>query len=91
MDLATFGMDEESNMISSIPCFRKRPHKSAQDTLYEIETVKVPIPDKNDQTDGYSEADLQQTLTWPLSKDYYIQLHIQELCMCKMNKTYLLL
>ena len=45
-------------------------------TLYETETVKVPIEDQNYQADNYSEV----KLTVPylaINKGYYIQLNIQ--------------
>ena len=45
MKLATFGVDTENNMIIAFPIFVK-DHTSKPKTLYEIETVKVSIPDK---------------------------------------------
>ena len=51
-------------------------------TLYEIETVKVPIPDKNEAADSYSEIRYSKPYL-AIGDDYYIQLRIQELRMCK--------
>ena len=45
MKLATFGVDHENNMIIAFPIFVK-DHTSKPKTLYEIETVEGPIPDK---------------------------------------------
>ena len=51
-------------------------------TLYEIESVKVPIEDQNYQ--AYSYAEVKKTKLYiAINKDYYIQLRIQELRMCK--------
>ena len=42
-------------MISAFPRFVK-DHTSKPKTLYEIENVKVPIPDKNEAANSYSEV-----------------------------------
>ena len=55
MKLATFGVDADGNMIIAFPVFVK-DHTSEPKTLYEIETVKVPIPDLNKAADSYSEV-----------------------------------
>ena len=81
MKLATFGIDSERNMIVTFPVFIK-DHASEPKTLYEIETVKVPIPDKNEQAHSYSEIKYSKPYL-AINKDYYIQLRIQELRMCK--------
>ena len=53
MKLATFGVDADGNMVVAFPVFVK-DHTSEPKTLYEIETVKVPIPDQNKAADSYS-------------------------------------
>ena len=45
MNLATFGLDSDGSMVVAFPVFVK-DHASEPKTLYEIEMVKVPIPDK---------------------------------------------
>ena len=55
MKLATFGVDHENNMIIAFPIFVK-DHTSKPKTLHEIETVKVPIPDKSEAANNYSEV-----------------------------------
>ena len=50
--------------------------------MYEIETVKVPIHDKNEAADSYSEVKYNKHYL-AINDDYYIQLRIQELRMCK--------
>ena len=44
MKLGTFGVDTDSNMVVVFPIFVK-DHSDRPKTLYELETVKVPIPD----------------------------------------------
>ena len=81
MKLATFGVDHENNMIIAFPIFVK-DHTSKPKTMYEIETVKVPIPDKNEAANSYSEVRYSKPYL-AINDDYYIQLRIQELRMCK--------
>ena len=81
MKLATFGVDTDGNMIVAFPVF-VQDHNSQPQTLYEIETVKVPIPDLNVDDNSYSEVRYSKPYI-AISKDYYIQLRIQELRMCK--------
>ena len=50
----------------------------ANQRLYEIEMVKVPIPDKNKEADSYSEVKYSKPYL-AINDDYYIQLRIQEL------------
>ena len=81
MKSATFGVDHENNMIIAFPIFVK-DHTSKPKTLYEIETVTVPIPDKNEAANIYSEVKYSKPYL-AINNDYYIQLRIQELRMCK--------
>ena len=81
MKLATFSVDAEGNMIVASPDFVK-DHTSKPKTLYEIETVKVPIPDHNKAADSYSEVKYNKPYL-AINDKYYIQLCIQELRMCK--------
>ena len=51
-------------------------------TLCQLETVNVPIKDRNEEADSYTEV----TVTKPYiasNRDYYIQLVLPELVMCK--------
>ena len=45
MKLATFGLDSDGSMVAAFPVFVK-DHASKPNTLYEIEMVKVPIPNR---------------------------------------------
>ena len=57
-------------------------------SLYELETVKVPIFDRNSKADSYSEIQTSKPYI-AFNNDYYIQLRIQELRQCKLiHQTY---
>ena len=84
MKMAMFGLDSDGNMVVAFPVFVKG-HPSKPKTLYEIEMVKVPIPDKNKEADSYSEVKYS-TPYLAINDAYYIQLRIQELQMCKPIK-----
>ena len=81
MKLAMFALDSDGSMVVAFPVFVK-DHASEPKILYEIEMVKVPIPDKNKEADSYSEVKYSKPYL-AINEDYYIQLRIQELCMCK--------
>lgn len=82
MKLVTFAVDEESHsLIVTFPVFIKTYHRNPL-TLYEIETVPVPINDLNPQANSYTEVQITKPYI-AINNDYYIQLRIQELRMCK--------
>ena len=81
MKLAMLGLDSDGSMVVAFPVFVK-DHASEPKTLYEIEMVKVSIPDKNQEADSYSEVKYSKPYL-AINDDYYIQLRIQELQMCK--------
>ena len=51
-------------------------------SLYEVETVPVPLLDKNTKADSYSQVGIEKSYI-AAGTDYYIQLRISELLMCK--------
>ena len=71
MKLAMFGLDSDGSMVVAFPVFVK-DHASKPKTLYEIEMVKVPIPDKNKEADSYSEVKYSKPYL-AINYDYYIQ------------------
>ena len=81
MRLVTFGLDDQGRLVVCFPIFVKE-HKKEPMTLYQIETVKVPINDENTKADSYTEVAISKPYL-ASNKDYYIQLMIQELVMCK--------
>ena len=81
MRLVTFGLDDQERLVVCFPIFIKDIKKEPM-TLYQLETVKVPINDRNKKADSYTEV----TVTKPYlasNRDYYIQLVLPELVMCK--------
>ena len=51
--LATFGIDRNMNLIIQFPAFIQ-PYTQQPLVLYQIETVPVPIVDKNTKADSYT-------------------------------------
>ena len=82
MKLVTFAVDQETHsLIVAFPVFIKdfrRPPLS----MFEIETVPIPIPDKNKNADSYSQVHIHKPYI-AVGTDYYIQLRMTELVMCK--------
>ena len=66
------------SLIVVFPAFIK-DYKQPPLALFEIESVPVPIKDKNKQVNSYSQVVIEK----PYIKDYYIQLCMTELAMCK--------
>ena len=81
MRLVTFALDEAGRLVIAFPIFVQDYKKKAL-TLYQIETVKVPIGDQNDKTHSYSEMPISKPYI-ASNKAYYIQLILPELVMCK--------
>ena len=75
MKLAMFGSDSDGSMVVAFPASKLK-------TLYEIEIVKVPIPNRNTEAYSYSEVKYSKPYL-AINEDYYIQLRIQELQMYK--------
>ena len=81
MRLVIFGLDDQGKLVICFPIFIKE-YKKEPMTLYQIETVKVPITDTNTEADSYTET----AITKPYlasNKEYYIQLVLPELVLCK--------
>ena len=81
MKLVTFGIDNQRNLIVQFPVFIQ-PYTQKRLVMYQIETVLVPILDKNEQAHSYTELKIEKPYIM-LNKEMYITLHSQELKMCK--------
>ena len=81
MKLVTFGIDEERNLIIQFLVF-VQPYTQKQLNLYQIETVPVPILDKNKQADLYTQLKINRPYI-AVNSETYISLRSQELAMCK--------
>ena len=81
MKLVTFGIDDKRNLIVQFPVF-VHPQNQQHLTLYQLETVPVPIIDRNENAQSYTH--LQVTKPYiALNSEMYISLRIQELEACK--------
>ena len=81
MKLVTFGIDDKRNLIVQFPVF-VHPQSQQHLTLYQLETVPVPIIDRN--KNAQSCTHLQVTKPYiALNSETYISLRIQELETCK--------
>ena len=81
MKLVTFGIDNKRNVIVQFPVF-VHPLNQQHLTLYQLETVPVPIIDRNKNAQSYTH--LQVTKPYiALNSETYISLRIQELETCK--------
>ena len=80
--MVTFSVDQQAHsLILTFPAFIKN-YKQPPLSLYEVETVPVPIIDKNVKADSYSQVRIEKSYI-AAGTDYYIQLRISELLMCK--------
>ena len=59
-----------------------QPYTQKRLIMYQIETVLVPILDKNEQAQLYTELKVEKPYI-ALNEEMYITLHLQELKMCK--------
>ena len=85
--LVTFAVDRDGDLVIVFPAFVQLFNRLPV-SLYELETVKVPIFDRNSKADSYSEIQTSKSYI-AFNKDYYIQLRIQELRQCKLiHQTY---
>ena len=82
MKMVTFSVDQQAHsLILTFPAFIKN-YKQPPLSLYKVETVPVPIIDKNVKADSYSQVRIEKSYI-AAGTDYYIQLRISELLMCK--------
>ena len=82
MKMVTFAVDQQTHsLILTFPAFIKN-YKQPPLSLYEVETVPVSIIDKNVKANSYSQVRIEKRYI-AAGTDYYIQLRISELLMCK--------
>ena len=81
MQLATFGIDNDRNLIIQFPIF-VQPYTKQLLILYLLETVPVPILDQNDKTQSYTHLQTKKPYI-TINSETYIFLRQQELQMCK--------
>ena len=81
MKLVTFGIDQDKNLIIQFPVF-VAPYTQARLTLYQVETVPVPILDMNNKADSYTQVNIIKPYI-ALNDETYVSLRSQELNTCK--------
>ena len=82
MKMVTFAVNQQAlSLTVTFPAFIKN-YKQPPLSLYEVETVPVPILDKNVKANSYSQVRIEKRYI-AAGTDYYIQLRISELLMCK--------
>ena len=81
MKLDTFGIDQDKNLIIQFPVF-VAPYMQARRTLYQVETVPVPVLDVNDKAESYTQLKIIKPYI-ALNDETYILLRSQELNTCK--------
>ena len=81
MQLVTFGIDKDENLIVQFLVF-VQPYTQQPLVLYQLETVPVPILDNNDKAHSYTHLQVRKPYI-ALNSETYISLRQQELRTCK--------
>ena len=84
MKLVTFGIDRKRNLIIQFLIF-VQPYTQQPLILYQIEMVPFPIVDKNTRANLYTEILVKKPCI-TLNSETYINIHQQELAICKENR-----
>ena len=77
MQLVTFGIDIDKNLIVQFPIFIQ-PYTQQPLILYQLETVLVPVIDKNVRAHSYTHLQVEKPYI-ALNSEMYIPLWQQEL------------
>ena len=77
MKLVTFGIDYQKNLIIQFPVF-VQPYTQSKLTLYQIETVPVPILDMGNKIQSYTQLKIEMSYI-ALNDETYIAICPQEL------------
>ena len=81
MKLVMFGIDSQKNLIIQFPVF-VQPYTQTKLTLYQTETVPVPILDASNNIQSYSQLKIEKPYI-ALNDETYISIHSPELNTCK--------
>ena len=74
MKLVTFGIDNKRNLMVQFPVFIQ-PYMQKRLIMFQIKTVLVPILDKNEQAQSYTELKVEKPYT-ALHEETYNTLHV---------------
>ena len=81
MKLVTFGIDNQKNLIIQFPVF-VQPYTQTKLTLYQVQTVPVPILDASNEIQSYTHLKIEKPYI-ALNDETYISINSQELNTCK--------
>ena len=81
MKLVMFGIDQNRNLIIQFPVF-VQPYTQKSLTLYQVETIPLPILDMNERADSYTWIRIDKPYI-TLNPDTYISIQMEELRTCK--------
>ena len=81
MKLVTFRIDRSRNLIIQFPVFVP-PYTQQPLTLYQLETVPIPIVDKNIKSDSYTQLKIKKPYLG-LNTETYINVRQQKLATCR--------
>ena len=81
MKLVTFGIDYQKNLTIQFPVF-VQPYTQIKLTLYQVETVPVPIVDSSNKIQSYTQLKIEKPYI-ALNDKTYITICPQELSNCK--------
>ena len=79
--LVTFGIDYQKNLIIQFPVF-VQPYTQLKLTLYQVETVPVPILDNGNTVQSYTQLKIEKPYI-ALNDETYITICPQELNNCR--------
>ena len=82
MKMVTLAVDQQTHSLLVVFPALIKDYKQPPLALFETESVPIPIKDKNKQADSYSQVVIEKFYI-AVGKDYYIQLCMTELAMCK--------
>ena len=81
MQLFTFGIDKDMNLVIQFLMFIQ-PYTQKTLILYQLETIPIPILDRNTKAQSYTYLRIEKPYT-TLNSETYISLRQQELRLCK--------
>ena len=81
MQLVTFNIDKDMNLVIQSPVF-SQPYTQKPLVLYQLETVPVPILERNNEAQSYMYLQVKKPYI-ALNSETYICLRHQELRSCK--------
>ena len=81
MKLIMFRIHEKRNLIIQFPAF-VQPYTQRRLVMYQIETVPIPVLDRNDQVQSYTQLKISKPYI-VLNTETYITLQSQDLGTCK--------